>query len=129
MGRRRIARVEPRGQSEHWVALGERAWHIESVWEAARDLPVEDVSVGSIRELDEDCWFTGRPATVRDVVEHARRIQGADLGLPVILASDGQVLDGMHRIAKACLLGRATVAAQRLPSDPEPDWYISNEFS
>lgn len=124
-----IAGVEEHGGSGHWVALGERVWHIETVWRAALDLPVEEVPIYEIREIDEDCWFGGRPATVRDVVSHARRIVDADLSLPVILASDGQVLDGMHRIAKAVLCGQISVAAQRLATDPDPDWLRSGEQS
>lgn len=85
-------------------------------------MPIEIVRVEEIRELDEDCWFDGSEATVRAIVDHARRISEADLSQPVILAADGQVLDGMHRIAKALLVGNATVQAQRLPVDPEPDW-------
>ena len=104
------------------MALGERAWHIETVWRAAASVRVETVPVEEIRELDEDCWFDGGEATVRAIVDHARRIGEADLNQPVILAADGQVLDGMHRIAKALLMGNATVQAQRLPNDPEPDW-------
>ena len=104
------------------MALGDRAWHIETIWRAALDLPVQEVPIDAIREIDEDCWFDGRPATVRAVVDHARRIGDADLALPIILASDGQVLDGMHRIAKAVLCGRTSVAAQRLATDPDPDW-------
>jgi hypothetical protein len=118
--------VKSRGGSGHWVALGERAWHIESVWEAAQGPPVEEVPLDSIREVDEDCWFSGRPATVRAVVHHARWINDADLALPVILASDGQVLDGMHRIAKAVLQRHATVLARRFPIDPDPDWHLSS---
>src|SRR5262245_35210922 len=90
IGRRSMRRMGQPGASGHWVSLDERAWHIESVWAAARDLPVEQVPIDSIPELDEDCWFNGRPATVRDVIEHARRIADADIELPVILASDGQ---------------------------------------
>ena len=110
------------GASGHWVSLGERAWHIETVWEAARGLPVEQLRIDVIGEIDEDCWFDGRPATVRAVVQHARTMYEADLARPVILSSDGQVLDGMHRIARALLDARVAVPAQRLPIDPEPDW-------
>lgn len=116
--------MEARGRSEHWVALGERAWHIETVWHAAQGMPVEEVPVAAIREIDEDCWFQGGAATVRAVVQHARQIQEADLSRPIILSSDGQVLDGMHRIAKAFLSGHATVSAQRLSRDPDPDWLL-----
>ncbi|MEP6799094.1 MAG: hypothetical protein ABI890_13140 [Lapillicoccus sp.] len=116
--------MEPRGESRHQVTLGVRAWHVETIWEAARGLPVESTPLDGLKEIDEDCWFSGGPATVRAVADHARRIDVANLDLPVILASDGQVLDGLHRIAKAVLLGRSTVLAQRLPVDPEPDWLV-----
>jgi hypothetical protein len=118
--------MEERRTPGDWVSLGQRAWHIETVWQAARELPVEEVSIETIREIDEDCWFDGRPATVRAVVEHARRIDEADLATPVVLAADGQVLDGMHRIAKAVLRGRETVPARRLVTDPDPDWLLSD---
>jgi hypothetical protein len=87
------------------------------------------VPIHTIDEIDEDCWFDGRPATVRAVVDHARRIWDADLVVPVILASDGQVLDGMHGIAKAVLCGQTTVTAQRLATDPDPDWVRPNRSS
>lgn len=116
--------MEERGSSGHWVALGDRAWHIETVWQAAEGMPVEEVLVSAIREIDEDCWFHGEAATVRAVVQHVRQIQEADLSLPVILSSDGQVLDGMHRVAKAVLGGHGTVLARRLLRDPDPDWLL-----
>lgn len=115
------------GASGHWVSIGERAWHIETVWDAAKGLPVEQVQIDAIGEIDEDCWFLFTTPTVREVVEHARRMSEADLAIPVILASDGRVLDGMHRIAKALLDRQVSVPAQRLPSDPEPDWLRTDE--
>ena len=39
----------------------------------------------------------------------------------MILGSDGRVMDGMHRIARALLEGWTTVRAVRFPADPEPD--------
>jgi hypothetical protein len=90
-------------------------------------VPVEPVALDEIGELDEDCWFQHGQATVRAVVAHARQINAADLTQPVILSADGEVLDGMHRIARALLDGRATVPAQRLPADPEPDWLLEGE--
>ena len=113
-----------REASDHWLSIGERAWYVETVWAAARDLPVEQVALDTVHEVDADCWFRSGPVTVREVVDHARRINEADLDIPIILAADGQVLDGMHRVAKAVLHGRSTVPAQRLPVDPEPDWLL-----
>ncbi len=59
--------------------------------------------------------------TCRAVVEHAGLMRDSDLNFPVILSSDGRVMDGMHRICKALLDGRETIAAVRFTKDPKPD--------
>ena len=41
-----------------------------------------------------DCWFHGKGPTCREVAEHARRINAADLTYPVILSADGGLMDG-----------------------------------
>ena len=85
---------------------------------------MHEVRVDSVREVDTVYWFDGSTAipTVRAVVEHARLILGADLSFPAILGPDGQVMDGMHRIARAMLEGRTEVSAVRFPALPEPDY-------
>jgi hypothetical protein len=50
-----------------------------------------------------------------------RLVRDVDPAHPVILGSDGRVMDGMHRIARAVLEGRTTIRAVRFPADPEPD--------
>lgn len=63
----------------------------------------------------------GSPLTCREVADHARLIAEADLGYPILLSSDGRVMDGMHRVARALTEGRRVIAARRFPHDPEPD--------
>lgn len=110
-------------ESHSHVVGGRRAhWWTDRLWVAAADLPVETVRIDSIPEFDMDCWFGGRAPTCREVAEHARRIQDADLSHPVIFSADGALMDGGHRIAKAYLLGQTTVPARRFLTDPEPDW-------
>jgi hypothetical protein len=106
----------------HPVPGGRAFWWTEHLWTAAERLPIVEVSIDAIEELDQDCWFDGRAPSCREVAEHARRIQQADLGHPVILAADGHLMDGGHRVAKAWLEGRQTVMAVRFGVDPEPDW-------
>ena len=50
-----------------------------------------------------------------------RLIEQADLSFPIILAANGEVMDGRHRIAKAALTGRATITAVQFTTDPPPD--------
>ena len=109
-------------------ALGGRAlWETERLWRLAKGLPVRHVPLVEIAEFDQDCWFQSRHApTCRAVADHARRIRDADLAYPVILSADGRLMDGGHRVAKAYLEGRSTVAAVRFGVDPEPDRYIAD---
>jgi hypothetical protein len=97
-------------------------WDVHRLVEVTRSYPVRAVSLASIRELDECFWFGGEPATCRAVTLHAKLIQETDLGHPIILSSSGRVMDGMHRVCRALLEGRTTVAAVQFTTDPDPDY-------
>jgi hypothetical protein len=100
------------------------AWNVERLIELSRDLPRELVPLSAIRELDEPFWCggEGQRLTCRQVVEHARLMQECDLSYPIILSSDGRVMDGMHRVCKALLEGLNDIEAVRFGDDPEPDY-------
>ena len=114
-----------RKQYHFWP--GERgldAWDVDRLVELSRALPVRDVALDSIDEIDSVYWFDDqidRP-TVRRVVDHLRLIEDVDFSHPIILGVDGRVMDGMHRIAKALLEGRSTISAVRFATHPDPDY-------
>jgi hypothetical protein len=101
-------------------AAGLRAWDIDRLVALSKHLEEQLVPVASIRELDEPYW--GQPITCRNVAEHARLIEEADLGCPIILSSDGRIMDGMHRVLKALMRGESHIRAVRFLTDPEPDF-------
>ena len=105
-------------------AQGLCAWDVRRLVELSRTFACERVPLSSIRELDEPYWANESPQrmTCREVVEHARLMLDCDLAFPVILSSDGRVMDGMHRICKALLEGRSEIDAVRFAQDPEPDY-------
>lgn len=87
---------------------GRCAWDVRRLIDLSRDLPVIRVPLASIRELDEPYWRNESSGAMscRDVVDHARLLRGGGgLSHPVILSSDGRVMDGMHRICRALLDG------------------------
>lgn len=104
--------------------IGLLAWDVDRLIDLAAHLPRTEVPLGAIHELDEPFWFSGgsEVATCRAVADHARLIFEVDLRYPIILGADGRVMDGMHRVAKAYLEGRATILAVQLEVDPEPDF-------
>lgn len=86
------------------------------------------MAIDSIAEFDLNCWFRAEtPPTCRRVAEHARRIFEANLEHPVILASDGRLMDGGHRIAKAWMTGLTEVLAVRFETAPPPDVVRMND--
>ena len=87
-----------------------------------KDLPVIQVPLSAIGELDKPYWFDhGYIPTCRNIAEHARLIKRGRFELPIILSSDGRVMDGMHRVAKAAMEGRNSLPAKRFAQDPESD--------
>lgn len=100
------------------------AWDIRRLVELARDLPVEQVQLSDIAELDETHWYNleGDSPTCRSLLKHMRLIDEVDLGYPIILDRQGRVMDGMHRVCRAVREGKVSVAAVRFAVDPSPDF-------
>jgi len=99
------------------------AWDVDRLIALSRDLPVHEVPLESITELDTQYWMgaDGSSPTVRTLVRHMELVNGADLTHPVILGADGRVMDGMHRVAKSLLQGIPTVRVVQFVEQPAPD--------
>ena len=102
---------------------GLRAWDVHRLVEHAKDLPVVQVPISGLREFDEPYWYGhGTIPTCRSIAEHAKLIDESDLKFPIILSSDGRVMDGMHRVAKALMQNITDLPAKQFSQDPEPDY-------
>ena len=113
-----------RKQYHFWPGSeGLDAWDVDRLIRLSADLPVVEVPIEAISELDTPYWSLpgDGPTTVNEVVTHMRLVRDVDPAYPVVLGSDGRVMDGMHRIVRAVLEGRPTVPAVRFETDPEPD--------
>jgi len=103
---------------------GLRAWDVRRLVQLSCGLVPERVPLSAIRELDEPYWSgaPGQQLTCREVVEHTHLMLESDPAFPVILSSDGRIMDGMHRVCKALLEGHDEIEAVRFVQDPEPDY-------
>ena len=100
------------------------AWDVGRLIRLSSGLPVREVAVASIDEINEDHWYshgTTKP-TCRSVIEHCSLLLATDLSFPIILDSMGRVMDGMHRVCKALMEGRTHLPAVQFRQDPEPDF-------
>lgn len=107
----------PMGQ-DRWI------WDVHHLLRQAAPLPVLDVAVADIAELQENWWFPNPDdlPTPEALVAHMRLVQAADLRYPILLCAEGRLMDGMHRVCKALLTGQATLPARRFGVTPEPDF-------
>lgn len=102
-------------------------WDVRRLWEHVDGFPVVQVAINEIQGFDSaETWYAEGvdSPTCRSVAMHAKRIMNCSLKHPVILGSDNFVLDGMHRIAKAWLLGMTSVLAVRLDDSLPPDLVV-----
>ena len=104
----------------HTYSDGTHVWEVSKLWELARDLPKVKVPLDKfpVWEPEEDGWAI---QGLRDFVAHVERVFDADIDFPVLLSPDGWVMDGVHRIAKARLLGVKSLMAVRFKVMPPPD--------
>ena len=98
------------------------AWDVDRLVELSRHLPRKRVALREIRELDRHCFDEGKRPTWRDMLEHIKLVDEADLSFPIILSAAGEVMDGRHRVLKAALQGRQEIDAVQFQCDPKPDY-------
>ncbi len=100
------------------------AWDIRKLVAKTMHLQAIEIPLSDLQELDENYWYDleGDAPTCRSVAEHARIIEETDLSYPIILAPDGRLMDGMHRVCKALNRGMKSIMAYKLPEMPEPDF-------
>ncbi len=97
------------------------SWSVDRLRELSAEFPAKDVPLDSIFEFDTVYWFDEQcQPTCREVVKHLSRIQDVDISDPIILSADGHVMDGLHRVAKASILGKTHIQAVQFTEDPEP---------
>ena len=98
------------------------AWDVDRLISLTKHFPRVHVPLSEVQEINEPFCSADESPSWQAMVEHIRLLEAADLSFAIILSADGRVMDGMHRVAKALLLGRITIEAVRFTHDPEPDY-------
>lgn len=105
-------------------ARGFYAWDVDRLVALTKKSRRRHVKINTLKEIEGKFWFGNNieQITWRSIIEHLKLIQETDLSYPIILSAEGQVMDGMHRVAKALLEGRETIEAVQFDEDPKPDY-------
>jgi hypothetical protein len=103
---------------------GLNAWRVDRLIELSRQLPVREVALHSIADVDSVMGFDDHSSfpPVGSMAEHLRLISEADTSVPVILGPDGRVMDGLHRIVRATIEGCSTIMAVKFDTEPPPSY-------
>ena len=113
-------------QQYHFRTIGPdtHIWDVNKLLTLTVQLPVEEVPLDSIQELNEAYWYDlgGDQPTCRSIANHIALVQAADLAYPILLCPAGRVIDGMHRAVKALLLKQPSIRAIKLVTLPSPDF-------
>jgi len=96
-------------------------WKTESLIELSKNLPIFRFNITKISLNEIIRW---RIIYLKDYVNHYKRVKESDLSIPIILRSDGYVMDGWHRIIKALSKNKTTLPARQFEIDPKPDFKI-----
>lgn len=98
-------------------------WNVNKLIELCKDFPILSIPLKDIREINEPYWFPPEViVTTKDIIEHMKLVNEASLDYPIILCSEGRIIDGMHRVAKAILLGHTHIKAVRFKDPMTPDY-------
>lgn len=98
-------------------------WDVDKLVKISEHYLPKEVMIESIDDIDKNFWFQGNNdvPSAREIAKHIEYAEKTSFKYPVILSSDGSVMDGMHRILKALMKGKETIKVVQFLEDPEPD--------
>jgi ParB-like chromosome segregation protein Spo0J len=102
-------------------------WDVHNLVEITKKFQVKEIPLSEIKELEEPYWYPYSHPTTQEIIEHMQLILEADLSYPIILCSQGRLMDGMHRVAKAKILGKDLISVVQFDVDPKPDFINIDE--
>ena len=94
-------------------------WKTNSLIKATSNFPIFQYDITKIN-IDE--LLRWKLVNLRDYLNHYQRVVMADLSNPIILRSDGYIMNGWHRVIKALFENKKTLPARQFKTDPEPDF-------
>jgi len=90
-------------------------WDVTKLWRLAAKLPVKQVKVSELAHNLEG------EVKMADLADYFCDVMASDLQYPIILAPDGVIMDGYHRLVKALVLKETTIRVQQFDVMPDPD--------
>jgi hypothetical protein len=115
-----IVELQTQGLAENTYRSDNNIWSASNLiqWCKEKEYPIFDLPLAGI-DLSYSPWTS--LSNVKQIANHFKRVQLANLDYPVILDDHGYIADGWHRIVKALVDGKSTIKAIRIQEMPQPD--------
>lgn len=115
-----IVELQTQGLAENIYRSDNNVWSASNLiqWCKEKEYPTFDLPLAGI-DLSYSPWTS--LSNVKQIANHFKRVQSANLDYPVILDDHGYIADGWHRIVKALVDGKSTIKAIRIQEMPQPD--------
>ena len=91
-------------------------WSVARLIDDTKNLEPFDCPLAAL-DLSGEIW---KGCNMADLALHCKKVFKADLSKPIIIAWDGSVADGRHRILKAIIKSKTTIKAVRMHWKPRP---------
>lgn len=91
-------------------------WSVARLIDDTKDLKPFSCPLASL-DLSHELW---KGSNMTMLAYHCKKVQEADLSIPIILDWEGGIADGRHRVIKAILEGRRVIKAVRMQWRPTP---------
>lgn len=95
---------------------GSARWSVARLIDDCKDLEPFDAPLAAL-DLSHVIW---EGADMTSLAFHCKKVNASDLKKPIIIAWDGNIADGRHRIIKSLMLGKRTIKAVRMTWKPSP---------
>ena len=120
-----IVELQTQGLAENIYTSDGNIWSASNLvqWCKEKEYPVFDLPLAGI-DLSYSPWTS--LSNVKQIANHFKRVQSANLDYPVIIDDHGYIADGWHRIVKALVDGKSTIKAIRIQEMPQPDGVENN---
>lgn len=99
-------------------------WDIPRLWEESKQLQIESKNLSNYSLVLKGplTWCSPQvPMSFQGFLDHMTQTLNAELSYPILLDKDGNVIDGMHRLAKAFLSHQKTILVKQFKEELSPD--------
>lgn len=100
------------------------AWDVDKLIDKSKGLKVINVQISDLNEFEQNYWYQNKndEITCKSITDHFKLVLNCSLDYPIILAANGSIMDGMHRVCKAYLNNQKLIKAVKFNITPEPDF-------